>query len=217
VIAVNSPNPSLAAPVTTGMAPVPATNWRAQLPELRAGGVTLRELRASDAASLHSALTSAEVSRFISPPPNTVAGFERFIAWTQAERTAGRYVCFAIVPEGSDSAVGIFQIRQLGSSFDVAEWGFALAQSFWGTGVFAATAPAVVEFAIETLKVHRLEARSAIGNGRGNGALLKIGANREAVLRKSFLKDGTYHDQVLWAIMAREWRLMNQPLTGLAH
>jgi RimJ/RimL family protein N-acetyltransferase len=200
-----------------GATAVPATNWRTRLPELRAGGVTLRELRASDAVSLHSALTATEVSRFISPPPNTVAGFERFIAWTQAEREAGRYVCFAIVPEGTDSAVGIFQVRQLGNSFDVAEWGFALAQSFWGSGIFAATAPAVVEFAIETLKVHRLEARSAVGNGRGNGALLKIGAMREGVLRKSFLKDGTYHDQTLWAILADEWRLMNQPLAGRTH
>lgn len=203
--------------LTAGVAPVPTTNWRNQLPELRAGNVTLRELRASDAASLHGALTTAEVSRFISPPPSTVAGFERFIAWTQAERMAGRYVCFAIVPEGSDAAVGIFQVRQLGSSFDVAEWGFALAQSFWGRGIFAAAAPVVIDFAIETLKVHRLEARSAVGNGRGNGALLKIGATREGVLRKSFLKDGTYHDQVLWAILASEWRLMNQPITGRTH
>jgi ribosomal-protein-alanine N-acetyltransferase len=217
VIAVNTLQTTPATSATIGVTPVSTPNWRTRLPELRAGGVTLRELRSSDAASLHSALTATEVSRFISPPPNTVAGFERFIAWTQAERVAGRYVCFAIVPEGTDSAIGIFQIRQLGSSFDVAEWGFALAQPFWGSGIFAAAAPAVVGFAIETLKVHRLEARSAVGNGRGNGALLKIGAMREAVLRKSFLKDGMYHDQVLWAIMAHEWRLMHQPLAGRTH
>lgn len=207
MITVNSLRltPAAMSPVS-GLAPVAPTNWRAQLPKLRAGGVTLRELRSSDAASLHAALTTSEVSRFISPPPSTVAGFERFIAWTQAERAAGRYVCFAIVPEGCDSAVGIFQVRQLGNSFDVAEWGFALAQSFWGSGIFAATAPAIVDFAIETLNVHRLEARSAVGNGRGNGALQKIGALREAVLRKSFLCRGEYLDQALWTIVRDEWR-----------
>jgi len=193
------------------------TDWRERLPVICANGVTLRELRLSDAASLHELLTTAEVSRFISPPPSTVEGFERFIAWTQREREAGRYVCFAIVPQGADHAVGIFQIRQLDPSFEVAEWGFALAQSFWGSGVFAATAPAVVDFAIETIGVTRLEARSSVRNGRGNGALQKIGAVREALLRKSFLKDGEYHDQLLWAITAHEWRLVRMPVSPRVH
>jgi RimJ/RimL family protein N-acetyltransferase len=181
------------------------TDWRSGLPVLSAGRVTLRELRTSDASSLQQMLSTEEVGRFISPPPKTVAGFERFIEWTHCERAAGQYVCFAIVPDGFDHAVGLFQIRQLGQTFDVAEWGFALGRPFWGTGVFEATAPAVVDFAIETLQVRRLEARSVVQNGRGNGALQKVGALREAVLRKSFLKDGQYFDQVLWSITADEW------------
>jgi RimJ/RimL family protein N-acetyltransferase len=185
---------------------VAQSDWRSQLPVLHAGRVTLRELRVSDASSLHQMLTTEEVSRFISPPPSTVAGFERFIDWTQRERAAGHYVCFAVVPEGFDHAVGLFQIRQLGQTFEVAEWGFALGTPLWGTGVFEAAAPAVVDFAIEILQVRRLEARSVVQNGRGNGALQKVGALREAVLRKSFLKDGQYFDQVLWSITADEWR-----------
>lgn len=194
------------------------TNWRSQLPTLFAGGVTLRELRMSDARSLFQLLTTAEVSRFISPPPTTVEGFERFIAWAQAERAAGTYVCFAVVPKGSDTAVGIFQVRQLGNSFDVAEWGFVLGRPFWGTGIFAAAAAAVVDFAFETLGVRRLEARAAVANGRGNGALRKMGAVHEAVLRKAFLKDGEYLDQVLWSINADEWRFLRQrAVTAVVH
>ena len=54
----------------------------------------------------------------------------------------------------------------------------------------------MVHFAFEAVGVHRLEARAAVRNGRGNGALRKIGAVQEGVLRKSFLKDGEYLDQV---------------------
>ena len=72
----------------TIMNPAPAkavtiTNWRDALPVLQAGTMTLRELRLSDAASLLQMLSSEEVSRFISPPPTTLSGFERFIAWAQ--------------------------------------------------------------------------------------------------------------------------------------
>ncbi len=56
-------------------------DWRAGLPELTGTLVTLRELRLEDAPSLFAAVTSEEVTRFISPPPATVDGFERFIAW----------------------------------------------------------------------------------------------------------------------------------------
>src|SRR5438445_1440209 len=113
-----------------------AAGWRAGLPTLNGSLVTLRDLRMSDAASLHAALTTEAVSRFISPPPTTVEGFERFIAWTHRQRAAGQYVCFAIVPKGTDVAVGLFQIRSLESGFGTAEWGFALDSEYWGTGMF---------------------------------------------------------------------------------
>ena len=185
---------------------VVTSNWRASLPVLQAKGVTLRELRLSDAPSLLAFLTTEEVTRFISPPPTTIAGFERFIEWTNRERAAGHYVCYGIVPAGYDQAVGLFQVRQLTPSFETAEWGFAMGSSFWGTGLFVESARAVIAFAFETIGCNRLEARSCVQNGRGNGALQKLGASREGVLHKSFLREGEYHDQVLWSIVESDWR-----------
>jgi ribosomal-protein-alanine N-acetyltransferase len=186
-------------------APVQATDWRQELPVLSNGSVSLRELRISDAPALLELLTHDEVARFISPP-TTVEGFERFIAWAQRERAAGRYICFAVVPDGLDTAIGIFQVRQLDPAFGIAEWGFALGKRFWGTGAFLAGARLTIDFAFETVGVHRLEARAAIENGRGNGALAKLGAVREATLRRSFMRSGRLHDQALWSIVRQEWR-----------
>ena len=176
------------------------------LPVLRGEQVMLRELRASDAASLFALLTTEEVARFISPPPTTVEGFERFIAWTLRQRAAGTYACFAVTLHGYDTAIGIFQIREIEPGFGTAEWGFAIGSAFWGTGVFQEGAELVLDFAFETLGVHRLEARAAVLNGRGNGALQKIGAVQEGLLRKSFLRNGEYLDQVLYAIIDDDWR-----------
>jgi hypothetical protein len=87
--------------------------WRLGLPELTDGRVRLRELRLNDAASLLTMLTSDEVARFISPPPLTIEGFERFIVCVNAERQAGRYACYGVIPEGLDTPIGIFQVRPL--------------------------------------------------------------------------------------------------------
>jgi len=96
--------------------------------------------------------------------------------------------------------------RALDPGFATAEWGFAICHERWGSGVFADAAPLIVDFAFEILDAHRLEARAATANGRGNGALQKLGALREAVLRKSFLCRGEYLDQALWTIVRDEWR-----------
>jgi ribosomal-protein-alanine N-acetyltransferase len=182
------------------------SDWKHALPTLTGSMVTLRELRLSDAPALLAMLSTEEVARFISPPPTTVEGFERFIAWTHRERAAGNYACFAVVPHGMDTAIGIFQVRQLEPGFGTAEWGFAIGSAFWGTGMFIDGARMLIEFAFDTIRTHRLEARAAILNGRGNGALRKVGAVQEGVLRKSFLRNGEYLDQALWTILDEDWR-----------
>lgn len=186
---------------------VTTSDWKDGLPLITGSTFTLRELRVEDAPSLLAMLTTEEVSRFISPPPTTVEGFERFIMWAHRERLAGNYACFAVVPQGCATAVGIFQLKALEHGFATAEWGFALGSQFWGTGIFAESARLIVDFAVDVIGTHRLEARAAVANGRGNGALRKIGAVQEGVMRRSFFRNGVYHDQVLWGIVADDWRL----------
>jgi ribosomal-protein-alanine N-acetyltransferase len=183
-----------------------SSDWRTGLPVLTGAQVVLRELRSTDAPSLFALLTTEEVSRFISPPPTTVDGFEKFIGWAQRQRRAGSYVCFAVTLVTDDTAIGIFQLRELEPGFGTAEWGFAIGSAYWGTGVYQEGAEMLVSFAFEQVGVHRLEARAAIRNGRGNGALRKIGAVQEGLLRKSFLKNGEYIDQALWTILAEDWQ-----------
>ena len=192
-------------------------NWRVGLPTFVTPDVTLRDVRMEDAPSLLAHLTVDEVSRFISPPPTTVEGYEGFIRWCHRDRAAGLTACFAVVPPNADIAVGLFQLRALDSTFRTAEWGFALGSAYWGSGLFLASAKRVLDFAFDVLGVMRLEARAAVVNGRGNGALRKTGAVQEGVLRRSFYRRGQYHDQVLWSILAEDWRLQRDPQAGRVH
>ena len=185
---------------------VVGSDWRQHLPVLAGTRAVLRELRASDAPSLLAALTPEEVSRFISPPPTTAEGFERFIAWTHRERTAGASLSFAVTVAGDDTAIGVFQMRETEPGFGTAEWGCVLGPASWGTGVFRNGAELLIEFGFDVLGVHRLEARAAVLNDRGNAALRSTGAVKEGVLRRSFLLNGEYLDQAIYGIVADEWR-----------
>lgn len=183
-----------------------ATDWTLQRVALVGQRVALRELRVSDAPALLLLLTAPEVARFIAPPPATIEGFEHFINPTTRESSTSKTMCFAVTLVGDDTAIGLFQIREIDPSVQTAEWGFALGSAFWGTGVFVEAANLLLEFAFERLGVHRLEARVAVRNGRGGRALQKVGAVPEGVLRKALLKDGRYLDQAMYAIIANDWR-----------
>jgi ribosomal-protein-alanine N-acetyltransferase len=175
------------------------------LPLLAGETITLRELKRSDAPTLLAMLSTEEVSRFVSPPPTTVEGYEKFIEWTHRKRAAGELVCFGIVPHGKTAAVGIIQVRALEKDFGTAEWGFALGSPFWGNGMFMESAEMVLDFAFTEIGVYRMEARCVAQNGRGNGALAKLGAVQEMRLPKSFEKNGTLYDQFLSVILDSDW------------
>jgi RimJ/RimL family protein N-acetyltransferase len=179
-------------------------DWREQLPVLGSGRLRMREPRNSDAAAL-CAMFNEDVARYVSPPPSTTEAFERCIAWMHRQRAAGTYVCFAATEAESDTPIGLFQMHAIRPAFAVAEWGFAIKSSHWGTGVFVESADLMLAFAFDVLGVRRLEARSAVLNDRAGRALRKIGATPEAVLRKAFLCNGERLDQVLYTIADTDW------------
>ena len=192
-------------------------HWTGAMPVLTGQRMMLRELVKTDATLLLSMLATEEVAKFISPPPTTPQGFEKFIQWAIRERQAGNQMTFGMVPEGYDHAVGLVQVRAIAPKFSVAEWGFAVGSPFWGTGLFLASARMTLDFAFKHTGVNRLEARAVVQNGRGNGALRKLGAVQEGVLRGSLLKNGQHLDQIMWSIIARDWLQAKAVWSALVH
>lgn len=150
-------------------------------------------------------LGSAEVRRYTWAPPPSATAFEQFIDWARAERATGKYVCYGIVPRGETHAAGVFELRQLQPGFLRGELGFVMDPRLWGGGTFTEGARLLLDFAFHVVKIHRIEARAATDNGRGNAALRKLGARREGRLRAAFFREEQYVDQYLWSILDSEW------------
>jgi ribosomal-protein-alanine N-acetyltransferase len=184
----------------------PHAAWRAGLPTLANDRVVLRELRRSDAASLYRVARCPDVARYTWPAPPAVEGFERFIEWTWAERAAGKYVGFGMVPRGATDAIGLFELRQTQPGFFRGELGFFTDPAVWRTGLFSEAAQLMLDFAFHVVGVHRVEARATVDNLRSNMALHRLGARKEGTLRAAFISEGKYVDQHLWAIVGGlEW------------
>lgn len=192
----------------------PEGQWQVGLPVLSGERVTLREVAGSDASTLAAMVGAGQVPAFMSKLPSTREGFAEHIDMTNDERARGRAACFAVVPAGCSQAAGLIEIRLRGGAGRTAEWTFAISPRFWGLGIFQEAAKMAVDFTFTAMGVNRLEARVAVRNGRGNGALSKLGAAQEAVLPNSFTCDDDRLDEVLWTIVSEDWRCYRADLTA---
>ena len=168
-------SPPLAAP--------PKHGWRSGLPVLANAAITLREVRAADAAALLRELSSPTVTKFIQTPPNTAEGFRRFARWAQRERRRGMHLTFAVRPAGCEEPCGIIQIWPIERDFSTAEWGVVVGDQHWGRGIVIQAAHLLFEFAFATLGVCRLEGRVVDGHERAAAVLRKLWATAEGRLR----------------------------------
>jgi len=185
--------------------------WAAALPTLEGSVVTLREIEPADAEVLLDTLDPADIEISIEPAPRSPEDFRRYIAWVRDQRTAGRAAGFAIVPRSTGRAAGLVQVRRTDASGTAAEWGAVLASGHRGTGAAADAVRLMAGFAFERLGVHRLEVRASGIDPRSVRLLPKIGAVREARLRKSFARGDEVTDDDLWVIVKTDWQASRLP------
>jgi RimJ/RimL family protein N-acetyltransferase len=167
--------------------------------------VSLCEPSARDSEALIPLLSLDAATRFGVDEPVCALTVHSSIEQALSDRAAGIGFTYLITLNGSKKIVGLFQVRQLDPSFEGAEWQCFLLPSARGSGVFLEAARLVGSFAFGTVGVHRLEARVSLANGRANGALRKLGAVQEGVLRRSLYRAGEYVDQALWSLIKEDW------------
>jgi len=180
--------------------------WSDGPPVLRGETVLLRGLVDPDAVSLFPHLHTPAVREFVAPPPASVDALTLFIRWTREQHRSGTGVTFGIVPGDADGAMGVIQLWPIEPDYSVAEWGFVLAERYWGTGAFEQSARLALDFAFGTLGVERLEARAVRSNERAQQALRRLGAKAEGILRHGFKHKSGWVDQVMWSVLSDEWR-----------
>jgi ribosomal-protein-alanine N-acetyltransferase len=181
------------------------SNWRSELPTLTGRAVTLREVEPQDLGPLVDLLSVRDATRFGIDAPLSDVSIQELIDRATRERSAGHAFTYAVILNTSRSLIGLAQVRQLDPMFEAAEWELTVAPSARGTGVFLEAARLLGSFTFGAIGTHRLEARVLLQNGRANGALRKLGAVQEGILRRSLRRNGEYFDQVLWSLLKEDW------------
>jgi RimJ/RimL family protein N-acetyltransferase len=180
-------------------------NWRAELPMLVGRSVLLREPTSEDLDALLDLLSLSDATRFGLDEPASELAVQQVIERAIHDRTNGVALTYVIALAGTRTVVGVLQVRRLDPGFEAAEWECTIAPSARGSGIFIEASRLIGSFVFGSLGTHRIEARVLLQNGRGNGAMRKLGAVQEGVLRRSARRAGQFVDQVLWSMLKEDW------------
>lgn len=180
-------------------------DWKRELPVLTAPTIVLREPVHDDLAALIDLLSTADATRFSLEEDEPELGALTLITRARQDREKGAGFVYVVVLAGTQQVVGAFQVRALDPAFETAEWEGTLLPSVRGTKAFIDAVRLIGSFVFGTIGSNRLEARVLLQNGRANGALRKLGAVQEGVLRRAVRKNHAYFDQVLWSVLKDDW------------
>ena len=124
-------------------------------------------------------------------------------AWIQATLDGhrdGTMYDFAIVDETGRYA-GACGINQISRVSGVANLGYWVRSSAMGRGVAPEAVRQLIPWVFSNTPLNRLEIVAAIGNVRSQRVAEKVGAHRDAVLRKRTLVLGQPSDAVLFSVI----------------
>jgi len=173
------------------------------LPTIRTERLLLRPFTNDDIPVLVPLIGAREVAattRSI-PHPYTVADAEKYIA----EGGKNGEINLAITRRSDGQLIGggILRPEQKDANAEVGYW---IAVPFWRNGYASEAARALVEYAFETLKLHRVYAFHSSNNPASGSVLKKLGMKHEGTMRRHQLKWGEYLDIEIYGMLSKEWK-----------
>lgn len=126
-----------------------------------------------------------------------VTWLARYITGWEDSSCAG----FAIVRVTDDSFLGFCSLVRINAEGQQAEIGYITAASARGTGIATAALRLITDWALNDLGLQRVEVRIAEENVSSQKVALKIGFEKEGVLRSNYFKQGTRENLGIYSIV----------------
>ncbi|WP_231688039.1 GNAT family N-acetyltransferase [Bacillus sp. FJAT-18017] len=118
--------------------------------------------------------------------------YENFIADKSYE--------FAITDKGTGKVFGAIALTN-NKRFNQGEVAYWIGEQYWGRGYATEATKAILQFAFEEKKLHKVFARYFSTNIASGRVMKKIGMKQEGILKEHIIKEGKYEDLVYYGIL----------------
>jgi len=176
---------------------------------LETARLLLRPFEPGDLAALHEIHGDADNARWLYSNPRSLEETRELLALKTAGaalRAEGDWLSAAVLTRATDELVGDVSLRWASAAHRQGELGFILHPRHQGRGYATEAARAMLRFAFESVGLHRVAGRLEPRNIGSARVLEKLGMRREAHLVENEWVKGEWQSELVYAILAREWR-----------
>ena len=176
---------------------------------LRTERLLLRPYAPGDLEALHAIHSDAAVARWLYNEPRTLEETRELLTYKLAAaalRGEGEWLSAAAVLPETGELVGDISLLWASEAHRQGELGFIVHPAHQRKGYATEASRPVLAFAFETLGLHRVVGRLEPRNTGSARVLEKLGMRREAHLVENEWVKGEWQGELVYAILAREWR-----------
>lgn len=175
-------------------------------PVLTTERLLLRQIQPADAEDLFATFSDELVMEFYGHLPHKSVDDSRELIRQQHVRYAQHEgIRWGITLKGEDRVIGSCGFYLFDLESQHAETGYELNRAYWRRGIVSEAMAAILTYAFDELKLHRVEAVVDDVNERSKGLLRKLGFTHEGTLRKRFYFRERFLDEHYFGLLRDEW------------
>jgi len=137
----------------------------------------------------------------------SVANFVYYISDTKRRAADKTDFGYAIIID--KNIVGRIGLHHINQHNKIAEIGYWLADDQQGRGIITRCCTALINHGFTQLGLNRIEIKCATGNEKSRSIAEKLQFKQEGILREAELLNGKFIDLYLYAMLKKEWAILN--------
>ncbi|WBB81425.1 GNAT family protein [Micromonospora sp. WMMD882] len=178
---------------------------------IRTERLDLRPFTDDDLAALHAYQSRADVARYLYWEPHDERASREALARKQRRtvlRATGDALDLAVVVRETGQVVGDVLLFWVSAEHRQGEVGYVFHPDHGGRGYATEAARMMLEIGFDVLGLHRVVGRLDARNTASARVLERLGMRREAHLIESEFVKGEWCDELLYAMLDREWQAL---------
>lgn len=185
-------------------------NGKTEFPQLETERLLLKMLSYDNIDGVFSLFSDTEVTRYADAHPvRNEEEAKRIIDWGQALFKNGNGVLWGIFDsENGDFLGDVNCVNHADNNFSQnvhrAEIGYHLRPQYWSKGYMIEALRGVIPHIFEYTGIDRIEAIIRPENKRSHNVVLRLGFQKEGILRNYVLWEGEHWDFVLYSLLKNE-------------
>jgi [ribosomal protein S5]-alanine N-acetyltransferase len=176
-------------------------------PMIETKRLILRQMEMNDANRMFDYIFSDHrvMDNLIKGPHKTISETINRLTEITNEYKSNKFCYWGIVLKESGELIGTIDLYNINEDTENCEVGYDIGFNWWNQGYGTEALQAVVEFAFRFMNIHKISATHGIDNPASGKIMLKVGMEREGIIRHMVRKNNQYKDCGIYGILQQEY------------